>query len=42
MAFVCELDPMVWHDLVDCSVLVALGLCMADENDEPWLAHLGL
>lgn len=33
MAFVCELDTVVWYQLVDLAVLVAFGLGMADEND---------
>ena len=40
VTFFCKLDSVVWYYLVDGSVLVPFGLSMADEDDEPWFAHV--
>ncbi len=40
MSFVGQFDAVVGHDLVDGSVGVAFGLCVPDEDDEAWFAHV--
>jgi len=32
-AIICELDAMVWNELVDLAVLVAFALGVADQYD---------
>lgn len=34
MALFCKLHPVVWNDLVDLLVLIALRLSMANEDDQ--------
>lgn len=39
VAFFGELDAVIRDHLMDLAVLIALGLCMADEDDEAWFDH---
>lgn len=39
MPFVGQFDAVVGHHLMDLTILVALGLRMSNQYDEPWFDH---
>ena len=39
VAFFGELDAVTRDHLMDLAVFIALGLCMADEDDQAWFDH---
>lgn len=39
MPFVGQFDAVVGHHLMDLTILIAFGLRMSNQYDEPWFDH---